>query len=254
MRTSPPRTLVVLAVFAAACNTGQVSSSDASTTTPPAVAAQNEAETSAAIQVVSTDLALSTAVAYFSAFNRGDANAVMALFPAGASFSDNFNGSATRESWEQRLVWDMAQGTTLAAPGCIMPADGTSGEGTAVRCESATSNALTHVLAVEPVPTVVSLFVTPNGIQDLREDFGQPDFLHVTQPFMQWMEEEHSGDAAKIGFGVWDSLDQARENGELTSEYARRWAAYLELNCIYIEGLISRDRDSYLDDCGILEP
>lgn len=205
------------------------------------------------MEAVPIDQALSTAAAYFSAFNSGDANAVVALLSTGATFSDNFVGSITRESWEQRLVWNMAQGTTLATPDCTVPADGASGEGMAVRCESATLNAQIQVVAAQPVPTIVSLFVTPNGIQDVREDFGQPDFLQATQPFMQWMDEEHPADAEKIGFGVWDSIDQAQENGELTAEYSRRWAAYLEINCIFIPDLIDPDRDSYLDDCGRIE-
>lgn len=244
MRTSLPRTtLVLFAVLAAACAAGQPASSDASTT---------EAEKPAGMEAVPIDQALSTASAYFSAFNSGDANAVLALLSADATFADSFTGSITRDSWEQRLVWNMAQGTTLATPDCIVPADGASGEGTAVRCESATSNAQTQVLAAQPVPTIVSLLVTPNGVQDVREEFGRPDFLHVTVPFMEWMEEKHPGAAEKIGFDVWDSIEQARENGELTAEYARRWAAYLEANCIYIPDLISPDRDSYLDDCGFI--
>lgn len=70
---------------------------------------------------------------------------------------------------------------------------------------------------------------------------------------MQWMEEQHPADAKKIGFRVWDSIDQAQENGKLTADYAQRWAAYLETNCIYIPDLIDPDRDSYLDDCGTIE-
>jgi len=253
MRTSLPRTLVLFAVLAAACGAGQPASSDANTTDSPEVASETVAETSVGMEAVPIDQALSTAAAYFKAFNSGDANAVMALLPADTTFSDNFTESIRRESWEQRLVWNLAQGTTLATPDCTVPADGASDEGTAVRCESATLNAQIQVVGARPVPTVVNLFVTPNGIQDVVEEFGQPDFLHVTQPFMEWMQKKRPGDAEKVGFGVWDSIEQAQENGELTAEYVRDWAAYLELNCIYIPGLIDPGRDSYLDDCGFVE-
>lgn len=250
MRTSLPRTFVLFVVFAAACGGGQSASSDPNTTRSPAVT--SETGTSVGMEAVPIDQALSTASAYFSAFNSGDANAVMALLSSGATFSDNFTGSMTREQWEQRLVWNMAQGTTLATPDCTVPSGGASGEGTAVRCESATLNAQIQVVGAQPVPTVVGLLVTSNGVQNVSEDFGQPDFLQATQPFMQWMEEEFPGDVEKVGFDVWDSIEQAHENGELTAEYARRWAAYLEAYCIYIPDLISPDRDSYLDDCGFI--
>lgn len=142
MRTSLPRTLVLFVAFAAACNTGQPASSGPTTT---------EAETPAGMEAVPIDQALSTASAYFSAFNSGDANAVMALLPAGATFSDSISGSITRESWEQRLVWNMAQGTTLTTPDCTVPAGGASSEGTGVECDSATLNAQIQVVGARPV-------------------------------------------------------------------------------------------------------
>lgn len=256
MRTSFLATLALLAAVAAACDSGQPASAQPHPTdqsviaTEPSTPAEgNVNETSADMPVVPVDQALSAASAYFSAFNSGDVNAVMALVPAGADLSDSITGSITRDSWEQRLVWNLAQGTTLAAPNCTVPADGASGEGAAVRCESATLNAQIQALAAQPVPTTVSFLISPNGIQEVREEYGQPDFLRATQPFMQWMEEKHPGDAGKVGFGAWDSIDQARDNGERTAEYVRRWAAYLEANCIYIPDLILPGHDSYLDDC-----
>ena len=239
MRKHLIKALAVIALIAAACNPATGAGSGSDTT---------EVSTPSAVEV---DDALSTANAYFTAFNSGDANAVMAWFPSNATFADNFTGSIPRDSWEQRLVWNMAQGTTLDNPDCVAT-DGNATSTWTVTCHSATLNAQIQAIGAHPVPTVVSLSITPNGIEDLNEDFGQPDFLLATQPFMEWMESENPEDASKVGFGVWDSVDQAEANGELTADYSRKWAAYLELTCIYIPDLIDPERDSYLDDCGFI--
>lgn len=237
MRNHLIKTMVVIALIATACNTGAGAGSDTT-----------EGSASSAVSV---DEALTTANAYFDAFNSGDANAVMAWFPSNATFSDNFTGSVPRESWEQRLAWNMAQGTTLDNPDCVAT-DGDANGTRTVTCESATLNAQIQAVGAHPVPTVVSLSVTRNGIEDLNEDFGQPDFLLATQPFMEWMDSENPEDASKVGFGVWDSVDQAELNGQLTANYSRQWAAYLAMTCIYIPDLIDPIRDSYLDDCGFI--
>ncbi len=243
--------LVVLTATAAGCDPDSTSSDTAepSVTAVTALAAPAGGATSAELWAGSVDRALAAASAYFTAFNSGDATAVMALLPAGATFSDAFTGEIGREAWEQRLVWNLAQGTRLSSPDCTVPGDGGSEEGTRVRCETATSNAQISAVGARPVPTLVHFTITPNGIQDVREEYGRPDFLQATVPFTEWMERKHPDHARKIGFGAWDSISEARENGELTAEYAHLWAAYLEANCIRIPDLVDPERDSYLDDC-----
>ena len=233
--------LLLLAAVAAGCD------ADGAASAQPA--GEDVVNQPADVSAVPIDLALSAASAYFAAFNNGDADAFMALLPAGTTFSDSITGSATRDSWEQRLAWNLAQGTRLATPDCTVPAAGDTGKGTAVVCESATLDAKIQAVGARAVPTTVLLWVTPNGIQEVREEYGQPDFLRATEPFMLWMGQSYPADAESIGFGVWSSIAEARENGQLTAEYARLWAADLEASCRYIPDLISPDRDSYLDDC-----
>lgn len=241
MKNSMLGALILFTAVASACAT------DRSATALPEP--HDIVERPAEVTAVSVDLALSAASAYFAAFNSGDVEAVVALFPAGAAFSDSIAGSATRDEWEQRLAWNLAQGTTLATPDCLVPADDRQDELTVVECQSSTSNAAIDAVGARPVPTTVVLAVTPWGIRELREEYGQPDFLAATEPFMRWMVKVHPTDAERIGFGVWASTDEAWENGQLTAEYARLWAASLEGSCKVIPGLISPDRDSYLDDC-----
>jgi len=239
MRKYLVNTLVVIALIAAACNPGPRAESGSDTTGGSASSA------------VSVEEAQTAANGYFDAFNSGDTNAVLTWFPSNAEFSDNFTGSIPRESWEQRLAWNMAQGTTLDNPDCVAT-DGDANGNRTVTCESGTRNAQIQAVGARPVSTLVTLLVTPNGIETLNEEFGQPDFLLATQPFMEWMASENPEDASKVGFDVWDSVDQAEVNGKLTADYSRQWAAYLELTCIYIPDLIEPESDSYLDDCGFI--
>lgn len=239
MRQHLIKAVAVIALIAAACNPGTGAESGSDTTE------------GSASSTVSVEEALATANGYFDAFNSGDAIAVLSWFPANATFSDNFTGPISRESWEQRLVWNMAQATTLDNPDCVATEADATGTRT-VTCESGTRNAQIKAVGARSVPTVVTLSVTPNGIEDLNEVFGQPDFLLAIQPFTEWMNSQNPDDASKIGFGVWNSIDEAEANGELTAAYSKQWAGYLESSCVYIPGLIQPESDSYLDDCGYI--
>ena len=236
MRTLLLSLLALFALGAAACTAGQSASAE----TIEAVAQVDEPG--------SVDQALAAVSAYFAAFNDGDADAIAALLAEDAEFSDSFTGSITREAWEQRLAWNLAQGTTLASPDCKVSEDGGSA-GTAVRCESATSNAQIRAVGARAVPTSVHFSVSPQGIGQVAEEYGQPDFLQAVSPFMEWMEATHPDAVANLGFNAWTSVDEATANGELTKEYAHLWAGYLETNCVRIPGLVDPARDTYLDDC-----
>ena len=242
MKNSMLGALILLAAVASACAT---TGRSATALPEPGDLVDGPAEGT----VLSVDLALSAASAYFAAFNGGDFDALMALLPSGATFSDSISGTVTRDEWEQRLAWNLAQGTKLATPDCLVSTDGDPDATTVVECESATSSAPIQAVGARPVPTTIFISVTPSGIREVREEYGQPDFLAATQPFVSWMAQTHPVDAERVGFGVWGSVTEARENGQLSAEYARRWAASLEASCRVIPGLISPERDSYLDDC-----
>lgn len=229
--------LVVLLAAASACDRGQ----------PASAEVVSHGTTSE--EPVPVDQALATASAYLAAFNDGDADAIVALLAETAAFSDSFTGSITRESWERRLAWNLAQRTQITPADCYaLPGSATDG-GTEIACESLTLNAQIQAVGARPVPTLVRFSVTPDGIIEVTEQYGRPDFLQAMAPFIDWMEDEHPDVVEDVRFGNWDSIADAQEKGHLTREYARSWAAYLEASCLRIPGLIAPHRDSYLDDC-----
>ena len=66
--------------------------------------------------------------------------------------------------------------------------------------------------------------------------YGEPGFDHVTIPHQRWVADQRPDDRGAIGFGNWTTIDEARQNGELTAELATQWAAYLEANgCAYTD-------------------
>lgn len=262
-------TVVAAALALTACGTatetqsGSANTADPAAPTAPVEAAPTEGGNAPTVSVeanpteagstsVSVEQALSAATGYFDAFDSGDTNAVLSWFRADAAFSDNFTGAISRAAWEQRLAWNLAQGTTLDEPDCVAEEPDATGART-VTCASGTRNAQIRAVGAHPVLTVVTLTVGPDGIEAFDEEFGQPDFLVATQPFMEWMNATHSRDAGMVGFGVWDSIEEAVANGELTADYARRWAEHLAEACIHIPGLIDPASDSYLDDCGFVD-
>lgn len=236
MRTAFLALVISLAAAISGCSAGQTASAETNTIT-----AFEEAE--------AVDRALSAAASYFTAYNDGDADAIRALLTEGAEFSDSFTGSITRDAWEQRLEWNLAQQTRLASPDCAVESESIESGVADVLCESATLDAQIQAVGARPVPTFVRLTVSPRGVEAIGEEYGQPDFLAATTPFREWLEDRHSEVVGQIGFGAWDSISDAAANGRLTRDYARRWAAWLEENCVHIPDLISPDRDSYLDDC-----
>ena len=81
--------------------------------------------------------------------------------------------------------------------------------------------------------------VTAEGINEIRFDYGQPDFNHVKGPFTVWMLGNHFeiAEAGGVGFGSWATVEEAKENGLLTAQYAAEWATYLiENDCTYLDG------------------
>ena len=181
------------------------------------------------------DDALSVAAAYFEAYNAGDVEEVLALFTPDATFSANF-GAQTSTFWEQLLVWNAAQGTTLSPPDCTVTGE-VSGESVTVSCPHNNLDILVQALDGPPVPIQLTLVVTPNGIRESKSIFGSPDFNTVAVPFRSWMSENHPEDQGNVGFGNWSTVEEAEQNGILNAQYADEWATFLEANgCTYLDG------------------
>ncbi len=177
--------------------------------------------------------------AYFAAVNAGDVETVMAMLSPDARLSNEFDGTVSRESWETVLVWDAAQGTQLTSPECRVTEEDPE-SGMTITCRHGTHNGMAQPVDAPPVSTTTVMRVTSDGIIELSERYGSPDFLFVGQPFAAWMQEHHPEDYDSVGFpsfGTWRSLEEARHSGVLTAQYAREWAAYLESRgCTFLDG------------------
>lgn len=221
----------------AACS-GADAGSD--TTAPPTTAAAT-LTTTTTVPVTTTNApaftaedALRVANAYFAHYNAGDVDAVLTLFEPGATFTDNF-GSVSVEDWEQRLVWNAAQGTALSESNCGAVPNNTGGM--IVNCPHTNLDAVVQAVAGPPVPIEMTLTITPQGISQWVWVFGAPDFNAVGRPFGRWMNANHPEMAEAVGFGSWSTAEEARQNGLLRAEYAAEWATYLtENNCSYLQG------------------
>ncbi len=177
--------------------------------------------------------ALAVAEAHLAAFNAGDADAVMGLFTADVSISDNFESGWTVTDWEMALAWDIAQGTILTAADCTVTEAASAGAVT-VTCEFGSHNAPAQTIGAPPVPTTLTFLVTPEGISELELFYGVPDFTHIGGPFVRWVRRFHPEDADGVGFGLWDSVEEAEQNGFLFAQYAAEWAAFLDAaGCVY---------------------
>ena len=76
--------------------------------------------------------------------------------------------------------------------------------------------------------------ITPDGINELRDSYGSPDFTATGNPFRSWMEANHPDDAEATGCCEGATVEESIARGELRARYAQEWAAYLEANeCDY---------------------
>ena len=222
-------TAACLAVGVAACS----SSDGDTTTTPDATATTATTSPTTTVTLFGAAEELSVTEAYFEAFNSGDGAAAIDLLTSDARLSDSFIGLWTTEAWEMLTIWNTAQGTILASPNCAVVEE-VEGESATISCQSATSDALVQAVGATPVPANVTTLVTPEGISSFRFDYGNPDFGDVGDPFDTWMAANHPEDVEAVGFGNWTTVQEARQNGTLTAEYAAEWAAYLDANnCNY---------------------
>jgi hypothetical protein len=230
--------LLVAAVLVTTACTGETTDSTQTTTsvTEPIVA---DTTTTTALPVTTTTsaqesealrAALAVKDSFFVAFNAGDPTAVMGLFTANAEFGDD-----GRQWFEELLAWNAAQGTRYTPSDCKAEPD-TDSVGVAVSCPFITHDALSIESGGPPVPFVMNMLITPDGIASYRDRFGRPDFNTVGLPFDRWMEQHHPDAAESVEFAAWESIEDAAANGTLLAEYAAEWGRYLEANgCAYNE-------------------
>jgi hypothetical protein len=198
--------------------------------------ATTPAPTSQAPAGFTVDDALAVATAHFDDFNAADIDAVLASLTADVTISGSILGAMTVAEWEMLTVWNLAQGTVLGSPDCTVTEE-TPGESVFVTCDSATKNAQIQAVGSPPVPTIVRMIVTPDGMTSLRFGYGHPNFNDANIPFQAWVQANHPADTESVSFGTWTSLEEAEQNGMLVAEYSTEWAAYLGANgCAYDDG------------------
>jgi hypothetical protein len=124
------------------------------------------------------------------------------------------------------LAWSTAQGTTFTSPQCAVT-DDSSGARVNVLCEFGLLQAPEKAAGAPPVPTALSLVVTPDGISDLAFDY-QSDF--GLQAFDTWLAANHNQDSQGVEYGEWTSVAEAQQGGTLRAQYAAEWAAEVAAN------------------------
>ena len=176
--------------------------------------------------------ALAVSDAYIEAFNSGDANAVVALFTPDVALSEKLTGMSEsfeaidRAFFEQHLAWSTAQGTTFTSPECAVT-DGGGGAEVTVACEFGWLYAAEKAFGAPPVPTVLTMVVTADGINGLAFEY-PPEFGLVR--FDTWLFLKHKDDSQGVEFGDWNSVADAEAGGTLRAQYVAEWAASLTAN------------------------
>lgn len=184
------------------------------------------------------DRALAFVDEYFTTHNAGDIDATFALFTDDAVFDDTYDvsseeqipdeaeGGIDRAGWEPRFAWDLAQGERLSTPDCTI-LDDVAGTAVTLRCRYGTRDAPGSAIDATEIPTIADIELTPDGISELREYYGQPDFVDTGRPFDAWLREHHPEVADIAGCCSGETVEESITRGELRAEYAARWAADL---------------------------
>jgi hypothetical protein len=203
--------------------------------------------TIASLEGMTPEDALSVATSYVTAFNAGDADAVMGLFTSDVVVSDNFEGEWDLGEWEQVLTWKTAQGTTFGPAECQVT-DQTPDDATVV-CVADTLQADSRAVNSSGVLTTITLTITDEGVSDLSFSYGQPDFTVVGGPFGSWMDVQFPEDPHAADYGNWTSRDEAEQNGLLLVQRANEWVAFAtgaveqafaDFNAGDLDGFLSR--------------
>lgn len=194
--------------------------------------------------------ALSTADDYFTAYNAGDADGMFALFADDAVFREAFDGfirptfdpdrkygqTSSRADWELTRTWHLAQGSKVGEQQCEVHQETLDVE-VIVVCDFTTMDAAVLALGSEPIPSRTAMTIGPDGIRQLVEEFGWPDFSTTGIPFSNWLEatQPDEYELARLP-DAGDTRQNMVVRGEARARLAVQWAAYLEENgCGYTQ-------------------
>ncbi len=189
-------------------------------------------QTEVADQPFGPDAALDVSDAYIEASNTGDTDAVLALFTADVALSEKYIGMSDsfgpidREFFEQGLAWAAAQGTTFTSPECAVTEQGPAAAVTVV-CEFGWLYAAERAIDAAPVPTTLTMIVTPEGISQMAYEY-PPTFS--PDSFNRWLLVNYIGESEGVEYGDWNSVAEAQAGGELRAQYVEEWAASLDAN------------------------
>ena len=179
------------------------------------------------------DSAFAVGTGFIDAFNAGDAEALLATLTPAAELLESYSpGSGQFEAiertfFEQHMVWATAQGSTLTTPECVVTGETATPAAVTVVCEFGWLYAPEKAAGLTPVPTVLAMVVTPDGIR--RAAFEYPP-VFTPDDFIRWVSENHPEDYPSIEYGEWSSLAEAEQDGLLRAQYAEEWAATLDTN------------------------
>ena len=223
---------VVVSVVIASCGASAEQVSTATTETPPpseTTVALAAPTTSAVARSFTDDDALALSSDFIDAFNAGDAAQLLATVTSEAVLSEKYTGMSPsfadieRAFFEQHMAWATAQGSTFTTPDCeVTQAEDTSAT---VVCEFGWLDAAMRVAEKPPVPTVLTMIATPDGLSQLAFEY-LPEF--GSGAFDRWLHENHGDDLQGVDFGDWDSVAEAERGGKLRAQYAAEWAAERE--------------------------
>ena len=178
------------------------------------------------------DSALDVSDAYIEAFNTGDADAVLVLLTSDVALSEKYTGMSPsfeamdRGFFEQQLAWNTAQGTTFTSPECEVTEQGPAASVT-VTCQFGWLYAAGQAVDAPPVPTTLTMIVTPEGISQMAFEY-PPNF--GVDSFDIWLVANHSADSEGVEYGDWNSVAEAEAGGKLLGHYVDEWAASLNAN------------------------
>ena len=216
---------------------GDDATSPVAAPTATAAPVTTQPPTTATVPAFTGDEALAVSGDYIDAFNSGDADAVLALFTSNVALSEKYtalsdfgNGdpfeAMDRAFFEQELAWNTAQGTTFVSPECAVIEEGAAAAVT-VSCEFGFLPAELKAADAPPIPAVITMVVTPDGISELASEVAVLDASGVVQ-FDNWLFLNHREDSQGVEFGDWNSVAEAEQGGTLRAQYVAEWVAFLE--------------------------
>lgn len=215
--------------------------------------------TIASLEGITPEEALSVADSYFTAFNAGDTDAVLALFTPDVVVSEGYQGAASVSEtnfteWVIFLTWEAAQETTYPQPECQVT-DQTPDDVTVV-CETDNLQGMARAVNSPGVPTTITMVVGTGGIESLSSlfDISTISWPDLNDPFDAWMAAQFPEDPlAAVATGDWTSREEAEQNGLLRVQRAEEWVsfatgaveqAFADFNAGDLEGFLSRFQSS----------